>query len=177
MAAPGVTFSFVETSPSMCCCADWIGPLARDHAGRLAAVARREGASAVDALDLVQDAFHTLLERPEAHTLRDRPEEAARLLSVIVRNAARNARRRHHRAKPHEDVEIAVEAAVADPIEQERLGRCMAKLGEVHRHVITLRVLEELSGDEAANELGVTTNHVNVLLHRARKQLADCMSR
>jgi RNA polymerase sigma-70 factor, ECF subfamily len=160
----------------MCCCADWIGPLAREHAGQLAAVARREGATAIDALDLVQDAFHTLLERPEAHTLRDRPDEAARLLSTIVRNAARNARRRHHRAKPHEDVEIAVEAPPPDPLETERLGRCMAKLGEVHRHVITLRVLEELSGDEAAHELGVTANHVGVLLHRARKQLADCMN-
>jgi RNA polymerase sigma-70 factor, ECF subfamily len=160
----------------MCCCADWIGPLAREHAGQLAAVARREGATAIDALDLVQDAFHTLLERPEAHTLRDRPDEAARLLSTIVRNAARNARRRHHRAKPHEDVEIAVEAPAPDPLETERLGRCMAKLGEVHRHVITLRVLEELSGDEAAHELGVTANHVGVLLHRARKQLADCMN-
>ena len=159
----------------MCCCADWIGPLAREHAGRLAAVARSEGASAIDALDLVQDAFHTLLERPEAHALRDKPDEVARLLSAIVRNAARNARRRHHRSKPHEDIEIAVEAAPPDPLEQERLGRCMAKLGEVHRHVITLRVLEELSGDEAARELGVTANHVGVLLHRARKQLEDCM--
>jgi RNA polymerase sigma-70 factor, ECF subfamily len=106
----------VETSLPMCCCVDWIGGLARDHAGRLAAIARREGASAIDALDLVQDAFHTLLERPEAITLRDKPEEAAHLLTAIVRNAARNARRRHHRAKPHEDVEIAVEAAPPDPL-------------------------------------------------------------
>jgi len=159
----------------MCCCADWIGPLAREHAGRLAAVARHEGASAIDALDLVQDAFHTLLERPESHALRDKPEEAARLLSAIVRNAARNGRRRHHRSKPHEDIEIPIEAPPPDPFEHERLGRCMAKLGEVHRHVITLRVLEELSGDEAARELGVTANHVGVLLHRARKQLEDCM--
>jgi RNA polymerase sigma-70 factor (ECF subfamily) len=162
----------------MCCCADWIGGLAREHAGRLAAVARREGASAVDALDLVQDAFHTLLLRPEAEALRDRPDEAARLLAAIVKNAARNARRRHHRARPHESVELAVDVAPPDPPDpfaHERLGRCMAKLGEVHRHVITLRVLEELSGDEAARELGVTANHVAVLLHRARKQLADCM--
>jgi RNA polymerase sigma factor (sigma-70 family) len=162
----------------MCCCADWVARLARDHAGQLAAVARREGATAIDALDLVQDAFHTLLQRPEAETLRDRPDEAARLLAAIVRNAARNARRRHHRARPHvelDEVALPVDAPVPDPFEHERLGRCMAKLGEVHRHVITLRVLEEWSGDEAAAELGVSPNHVAVLLHRARKQLADCM--
>jgi RNA polymerase sigma-70 factor (ECF subfamily) len=51
----------------------------------------------------------------------------------------------------------------------------MAKLGDAHRHVVTLRVLEELSGDEAARELGVTPGHVAVLLHRARKQLEACM--
>lgn len=168
--------SRLETLPAMCCCADWIAGLAREHAGRLAAVARREGASAVDALDLVQDAFHTLLQRPEAETLRDRPGEAARLLAAIVRNAARNARRRHHRARPHEDVELAVEVPPPDVLAHERLGRCMAKLGEVHRHVITLRVLEEWTGDEAARELGVTPNHVAVMLMRARKQLAECMA-
>jgi RNA polymerase sigma-70 factor (ECF subfamily) len=36
-------------------------------------------------------------------------------------------------------------------------------------------VLEELSGDDAARELGVTPGHVAVLLHRARKQLEACM--
>jgi RNA polymerase sigma-70 factor (ECF subfamily) len=166
----------VDTSPAMCCCEDWIAGLARDHAARLAAVARREGASAIDALDLVQDAFHTLLRRPEADSLRERPDEAVRLLSVIVRNAARNARRRHHRSRPHEDVELAIDTPPPDVLAHERLGRCMAKLGEVHRHVITLRVLEEWTGDEAAHELGVTPNHVAVLLHRARKQLAECMA-
>jgi hypothetical protein len=36
--------------PERCCCADWIAGLARDHAGRLAALARREGVGARDAL-------------------------------------------------------------------------------------------------------------------------------
>ena len=169
----------MATLDGMCCCADWVARLARDHAGQLAAVARREGASAIDALDLVQDAFHTFLQRPEADALRDKPDEAARMLAVIVRNAARNARRRHHRARPHvelEEIALAVDEAPPDPFEHERLGRCMAKLGEIHRHVITLRVLEELSSDEAAAELGVSANHVAVLLHRARKQLAACMT-
>jgi len=162
----------------MCCCADWVAALAREHAGRLAAVARREGASAIDALDLVQDAFHTLLRRPEADALRDKPDEAVRLLAAIVRNAARNARRRHHRARPHvelDEAELAADVVEPDPLEHERLGRCMAKLGDIHRHVITLRVLEELTGEETAAELGVTPNHVAVLLHRARKELLACM--
>lgn len=166
-----------------CCCGDWLSHLARDHAGRLAAIARREGAGAADALDVVQDAFHTLLGRPDIAELREKPEDAGRVLSAIVRNAARNLRRRHYRAKPHVDVDdVAVgtrtpapDEALESAIVASQLAGCMAKLGDAHRHVVTLRVLEELSGDEAARELGVTPGHVAVLLHRARKQLEACM--
>jgi RNA polymerase sigma-70 factor (ECF subfamily) len=156
----------------------------REHASRLAAIARREGVTATDALDVVQDAFHTLLLRPDSQVLRDKPDDAARVLSAIVRNAARNLRRRHHHAKPHVDVadqplaarEPEPDRAIEQVETQAQLAGCMAKLGDAHRHVITLRVLEELSGEEAAQALGVTPGHVAVLLHRARKQLADCMS-
>ena len=167
-----------------CCCADWVSNLARDHAGRLAAIARREGVPAVDALDVVQDAFHTLISRPDSQALRERPDDAARVLAAIVRNAARNLRRRHYHAKPHVDVEDESLAAPS-PAPDEALDRaetqaqlvgCMSKLGDVHRHVVTLRVLEELTGEEAAQALGVSAGHVAVLLHRARKQLEQCMS-
>jgi RNA polymerase sigma-70 factor, ECF subfamily len=161
-----------------CCCADWVATLAKGHARRLAAIARREGLSAADARDAVQDALHAVVARG---ALRDRPDDAARVLAAIVRNAARNARRRHHRAKPHVDVELATEEpapdAVLDAAEtRAQLAGCMAGLAELHRSVVTLRVLEELSGDEAARALGLTPGHVAVLLHRARKQLAQCMS-
>jgi len=173
----------VSNVPS-CCCADWVAGLARDHAGRLATIARREGLPPADALDVVQDAFQTLLPRPEVTSLRERPDDAARVLAAIVRNAARNARRRHYRARPHVDVaelglatgEPAPDAALAEAETREQLAGCMARLGEIHRHVIALRVLEELSGDEAARALGVTRGHVAVLLHRARAQLEACMS-
>lgn len=169
---------------SSCCCADWVSLLARDHAGRLAAIARREGVSAIDALDVVQDAFHTLLSRPDSQALRDKPDDAVRVLSTIVRNAARNLRRRHDHARPHLDVDdqplvagqLAPDEAVEQAETQAQLVGCMAKLGDAHRHVITLRVLEELSGEEAAQALGVSAGHVAVLLHRARKQLEACMS-
>jgi RNA polymerase sigma-70 factor (ECF subfamily) len=163
-----------------CCCADWVAGLARDHAGRLSAIARREGASPADALDVVQDAFHTLLVRED---LRDKPDEALFVLSAIVRNAARNLRRRHHNARPHVDIDEAglaagapnPEDALAQAVTAAQVSSCIAQLGDVHRHVITLRVLEELSSDEAATALGVTPGHVAVLLHRARKQLERCM--
>ena len=152
--------------------------LARDHAGRLAAIARAEGATPADALDLVQDAFQVLLARPDFRALCERPDEVAPLLATIVRNAARNLRRRHHHARPHvplDDVELAASETIGDALAITQLEGCLAQLGEVHRHVVTLRVLEELSGEEAAAALGVTPGHVAVLLHRARKQLERCM--
>ena len=166
-----------------CCCGDWIAALARDHAGRLAGIARREGVSATDALDVVQDAFRTLLGRPEIAELRARPDDAARLLSMIVRNAARNLRRRHHHARPHVDVDAeelpAAEPPPDDALDQAatvvQLAGCLSQLGDVHRQIVTLRVLEELSSEEAARTLGLTPNHVAVLLHRARKELERCM--
>jgi RNA polymerase sigma-70 factor (ECF subfamily) len=166
-----------------CCCGDWIAGLARDHAGKLAAIARHEGAGAIDALDVVQDAFHTLLGRPDIEALREKPDDAARVLGAIVRNAARNLRRRHYRAKPHVDVDEvdldghtpAPDEALETAVTASQLAGCMAKLGDAHRHVVTLRVLEELSSDEAAREFGITPGHVGVLLHRARKQLEACM--
>lgn len=170
--------------PSTCCCANWISGLARTHAGRLAALARREGVSATDALDVVQDAFGHLITRPDTDHLRAHPDEAARVLAVVVRNAARNLRRRHHLAQPHlglEHAELATpgptpDEALVQALTMVQLEGCLARLGDVHRHVITLRVLEQLSGDEAARALGLTPGHVAVLLHRARAQLERCMA-
>ncbi len=162
-----------------CCCGDWIAGLAHAHARRLAAIARHEGLSPADALDAVQDAFYTLLQRPGASELP--AEEASRLLVTITRNAARNLRRRHHRARPHVEVDdrLSTNDRPDDAFDRAevtmQLVGCMAKLGDAHRHVITLRVLEELTGEEAAAALGVTPNHVGVLLHRARKELERCM--
>jgi RNA polymerase sigma-70 factor (ECF subfamily) len=106
------------------------------------------------------------------------------VLAAIVKNAARNARRRHYRAKPHVplDEDLVSDLARADQAVERAetaglLAGCMADLGDIHRSVVTLRILEELSGDEAASELGLTPNHVGVLLHRARKQLEQCMLR
>jgi len=132
---------------------------------------------------VVQDAFGTLLDRRDIAALRTRPGDAARLLTVIVRNAARNLRRRHHHARPH--VGLDAEPLLASEPRPDRvlehaatavqLVGCMSQLGDVHRQIVTLRVLEELSGEEAARALGLTPNHVAVLLHRARKQLERCM--
>lgn len=162
----------------------WVSDLAARHARPLAAVARREGLTQDDALDAVQEAFHTFLTLPQARTLVDDADGSRRLLSVLVRNAARNMRRRHFRARPHDDLADHEGLAEDSPSVDETLDRaedevrllgCVSKLTDLQRHVVTLRMLHELSGEATAARLGLTPGHVAVLLHRAKGALLQCV--
>ncbi|WP_395829608.1 RNA polymerase sigma factor [Archangium violaceum] len=56
-----------------------------------------------------------------------------------------------------------------------KLRGCVNKLNQVQRHVITMRMLEEMTGAEVARELSLTPGHVAVLLHRAKAELQRCV--
>lgn len=171
------------TSPSMPF-TGWVGQLAKTHTDALARHARAQGLSAQDALDAVQEAFHTFLLLPQGRSLVNHDEDAQRLLYVIVRNAARNMRRRHFRAAPHEPVDaLALDAELpsADELieraeEHVQLLGCIAKLNQVQRHVVTLKMLDELQSSQIAQELELSPNHVSVLLYRARHELMRCIT-
>lgn len=163
----------------------WVSDLARDHTTALARLARSEGLTADDALDAVQEAFQTFLGLPQARTLVGDPDDSRALLSVVVRNAARNLRRRHHRARPHVALDEVVERAEESPSVEDLLVRaeehvrllgCVSRLGDVQRRVVTMRMLEELSGGEVAGALDLRPGHVAVLLHRAKRELLHCMA-
>jgi RNA polymerase sigma-70 factor (ECF subfamily) len=161
----------------------WVEALAREHARALAAVAAREGLTADDALDAVQEAFTTLLGLPQARSLAGSHEDSFALLAVIVRNAARNARRLHRHAQPHLPVASlladdgpSVDALVAAAEEHVAVLGCVQKLAEVQRHVVTLRLIEQMSGAEVALALGLAPGHIAVLLHRAKKALQRCLT-
>ena len=164
----------------------WVSDLARAHSTALGRVARAEGLGPDDALDAVQEAFHTFLLLPQARTLVDEQDESSRLLSVLVRNVARNMRRRHHRAAPHDGVEDvaelpadepSVEALIERAEEHVRFLGCVDRLAELQRRVVTLRMLDQFSGLEAAAALELRPGRVAVLLHRARKALLACLVR
>jgi RNA polymerase sigma-70 factor (ECF subfamily) len=164
---------------------DWVTRLVRLHRAGLVGVARSEGLAAEDAIDCVQEAFCTFLRVPQAPSLADAPADAARLLTVIARNVARNRRRRHDRALPHVTDEAALErllepgpatdALLAQAEDHLRLRGCVSQLGDLQRRVVTLRLLEELPGEDVAALLGLTPGHVAVLLHRAKLSLRHCM--
>jgi RNA polymerase sigma-70 factor (ECF subfamily) len=164
----------------------WVGRLVHEHRAWLARLARREGLSPEDAFDAVQEAFHNFITLPRARALVDEPEHARALLATLTRNVARNRRRLHAVARPHAgDPQVleglpaeaaSVEEAIAAAEEQIRLAGCLRTLAEVPRTVVTLRMLDEVPGDDVARILGITPGHVAVLLHRAKANLLACMT-
>jgi RNA polymerase sigma-70 factor (ECF subfamily) len=162
----------------------WVSDLARVHTRALSGIARAEGLPADDALDAVQEAFYTFLNLPEATTLVGDEADSRRLLSAVVRNVARNMRRRAFRRLPHDELserpEIAddvpgVDELLARAEDELRLMGCVSKLSDIQQRVVRLRMLEELSGDDVARELGLRADHVATLLYRAKKELFRCV--
>lgn len=158
--------------------------LARRKRAELVRIAQREGVSAEDAVECVQDALCAFLQVALKRQLPADPAEWSPFLTGVVRNAARNRRRRHHVARPHEDVdavpraadEASAEKLVAAAEEHVRLRACVDQLCETQKAVVMLRLLEELPGEDVAASLGISRGYVDVLLHRAKASLRVCMT-
>jgi len=172
-----------EPAPSFL---SWVSHLVHRHRRLLVGMARREGLGAEDAFDAAQEAFQTFLTLPAARDLVGAGDDSRRLLVALARNAARNRRRLHAVARPHrsDDEALAalpahepsVEEALATAEARARLCGCVESLAEVQRAVVTLRMLDELPGEDVARTLGITPGHVAVLLHRAKTNLLGCMT-
>ena len=161
-----------------------LSDLIREERGMLVRVARREGLSAEDAVECAQEGLSTflqLLQRGDAPV--DRTAWAP-YVTTIVKNAARNRRRRHHLALPHDEIEntdapsdeASAEDLLAQAEEHVRLRACVERLCGTQRSVVMLRLLEERRGEDVAAVLGITRGHVDVLLHRAKLSLRECMA-
>jgi RNA polymerase sigma-70 factor (ECF subfamily) len=158
--------------------------VARAERSALAALARSEGLRPEDAVDCVQEGLVTLLDLTQTGKVASDAEPAA-TLATIVRNLARNRRRLHAVSRPHEDIDareppdphlVLQEDALGRAEELVRLRACVAELCEIQRAVVTLRMLEERPGEDVAELLGISKNHVGVLLFRAKHALRACMT-
>lgn len=192
---PRTTFGLENVDPSQNVDRlEELSALVRAERGALAAVARAEGMSPEEALECVQDALATFLMRPPTSPAAVAGGSAAELepagppmlasLKTMVRNAARNARRKHARLRQHEpivaDGEPAAQGAPLDELlghaeDVVRLRLCVAELCAIQRAVVMLRLLEERSGEDVAETLAVSRGYVDVLVHRARASLHVCM--
>jgi RNA polymerase sigma-70 factor (ECF subfamily) len=66
-------------------------------------------------------------------------------------------------------------------LERAELGQviheCIDQLPQQQRAAALLRFKHEQESEEVGDELGVSTNYLGVLIHRARQHLRDCIGR
>lgn len=161
--------------------------LVRTYTPRLLAVARRMMPTEEDARDVVQEAF---LNAFRSMAKFEGQAKLSTWLHRIVVNAAL-MKLRTRRRKPEESLEPLLPSfkdngghaekftewnESADQIAEREETRQVVRdailsLPETYREVLILRDIEEMSTDETARTLGVTSNAVKIRLHRARLAL------
>jgi RNA polymerase sigma-70 factor (ECF subfamily) len=146
------------------------------HAPAVLRLARAMSPDHATADDVVQETF--LAAFRSAATYRPGVSSVRTWLFAIARNAARRARR-GGRERPTDDVELSTLGVLAGwgapPLEvaedSERLAQTLASLAPEDREILVLRDLEALSGEAAAELLGLGLPAMKSRLHRARLRL------
>lgn len=155
-------------------------PFVDRHAAHVYRFARTLVRQADEAEDLLQQTFLAAWQAAGQF----RGEGSARgWLFTIARHAAGRARERHARA-PFDDTPVdalglqagwgqaSPEASAMREEQRRRLAAAFATLAPDDQAILTLRDLEEYSGDETAALLGIALPAMKSRLHRARLRLA-----
>lgn len=133
-----------------------------------------------DAEDAVQDGL--LAAWRGAATFRGEAAARTWLFQVVLHACRRRRRRRAGEPSVHAPVDEAEALPSGDPGAEQRtsaketgaaLARALSELPEESREVLLLRDVEELSGPEAAEVLGIGLAAMKSRLHRARLDLKE----
>ncbi|HEY2773961.1 MAG TPA: sigma-70 family RNA polymerase sigma factor [Candidatus Binatia bacterium] len=168
--------------------------LMTSNGGRMLSTARRLVRSEEDARDIVQEAF--LLAFRSLPAFEGRSRLATWLHRIVVNVALMRLRSRRRRPEISIENELPrfasdgsriveahdrVDLTPADALERETMRvlvrRCLERLPDIHRVVLMLRDIEDLSTEEAADALGITIAAVKVRLHRARQALKTMLQK
>jgi RNA polymerase sigma-70 factor (ECF subfamily) len=127
-----------------------------------------------DAADCFQRTFLSALELSRTQTIRNWPGLLQRLGTAraleLLRQRLRQARRLRHleeEVTPSANTLEPDQAAAVSEL-SDHLRQALAQLDERQAQVFCLACLEDCSYAEIADQLGITVNHVGVLLNRAR---------
>jgi RNA polymerase sigma-70 factor (ECF subfamily) len=123
--------------------------------------------AADEADELLQETFTQAARNLERLTGADSPRA---WLFGIARNVGLSARRKRRSVRPLDDEPAARLSTATDP-RIERMREAIAKLGDIHREVIELRLGRDLSYEEIAAALRVPVGTVRSRLHHAMRQL------
>ena len=132
-----------------------------------------------DAADCFQETFMSALEI----TRRERVRDWSRLLRGLVTRRALDQLRRRYRLAARSEPQVDLNqfpSANPGPSQQvmaaelnERLRTALIQLTPQQAEAFCLRHLEHMSSRQIASRLGLSSNAVRALLHRARTRLRD----
>jgi RNA polymerase sigma-70 factor, ECF subfamily len=165
--------------------------MVRGQSGRMLAVARGVLRHDEDARDAVQAAFVSAFKG--LASFKGDCLLSSWLHRIVVNTALMKLRTR--RRKPEESIEPLLPTYLEDGhhtqdfsdwamqadalLEQQQVRgavrRAIEMLPESYRTVLMLRDIEEMTGEEVAARLGITTNAVKIRLHRARQALGTVL--
>lgn len=143
-----------------------------------------------DAEEIAMSTFLKLCENPNYYLRCETEEEFVALLSVVTKNAAKDAfrqnRRNAGRLAPLEDeltggiIELEdPEADLSDMViaeeNKQMLIRAIGTLDEMYRAPLLLQYGKGCSSEEVADMLGIKVNTARIRVHRGRKLLKEQM--
>lgn len=163
--------------------------IVRETLPGLLRTARAAGLSGDRAEDAVQEAMLVFVRRAPEFDGRAR---VSTWIHGILLHKIHEGRRAARRDDASDDIERIVEAqfnhdgrwarppaSAADALAASEVRRlvagCLEALPERQRLAFTLRDIEGFESDEIGNILAVSTNHLGVLLFRARNRLRHCL--
>lgn len=136
---------------------------------------RNEAAAA----DLMQDVLVMVLQKLREGAVRE-PERVASFVLGAARQMVVDGRRsglRRGRILDAFPVDLMPpDEEAPDPLDTQRLKRCLAALPERERAVLVMTFYDDRSADAVASELGLSTGNVRVIRHRGLERLRGCMN-
>jgi RNA polymerase sigma-70 factor (ECF subfamily) len=132
------------------------------------------------AADLMQDVLVMLLVKLREGAVRE-PERVASFVLGAARQTVidwqRGSRRRARFLEAFPLDLLPPEEEQPEPIDEQRLGGCLAALPERERTVLVMTFYDDRPADAVARELGLSAGNVRVIRHRGLERLRGCLER
>ena len=134
-----------------------------------------------DASDCFQNTFVSAVQLSRTQAVRNWPGLLRRMATTSALERLRRRYRESGRLTAFSDgsaldaIEVEPAQAAQDSEFAEDLRVALTRLDERQAHVFCLACVEDLSYREIAGQIGVTVNHVGVLLNRAKSRLRELL--
>jgi RNA polymerase sigma-70 factor (ECF subfamily) len=158
-----------------------VAELVHQHREPLLRFAKSRQLDAESALDCVQEAFLSFMKLPQSRDIARENDDAAKMLFVLLKHIISNHKRTTQRREKILSEHVGEFSFIQDSekliADAEHLGRirgCILQMQSLQRAVIEMSLLDDASGSDIAEALGISPGHVRVLLFRAREHIKQC---